>query len=69
MSSYKEIVAYIKLKHGFVPDNCWIAHAKMASRRADGTIDDGFDISSSKRRCSAEKRIAVFSALVELGVL
>lgn len=28
MSTYKKIAAYVKQKHGFVPETCWIADAK-----------------------------------------
>ena len=38
MANYKQIQAYVKNKHGFLPKTCWIAHAKevygLPSRKA-----------------------------------
>ena len=28
MATYKEIQAFIKEQHGYIPKTCWIAHAK-----------------------------------------
>ncbi len=28
MATYREIQDYVKNKHGFKPETCWIAHAK-----------------------------------------
>lgn len=66
MATYREIKAYVKAKYAFVPDNCWIAHAKDAlSQSRDGKVAD-VDISSATRHCTLEKRGAIFSAIASL---
>ena len=43
MASYKKIQLYVKQKYGFVPETCWIAHAKekcgLLLRQAPNRID------------------------------
>ncbi|BEV13180.1 hypothetical protein ATDW_36760 (plasmid) [Asticcacaulis sp. DW145] len=67
MATYKEIKTYVKTRHGFVPQDCWIAHAKAARRNPDGSVDNRTDISTATKRCSEEKRLAIFEALHRLG--
>ncbi len=31
MATYNQIQEYVKKKHGFVPQTCWIAHVKELS--------------------------------------
>lgn len=69
MATYKEIKTHVKANYGFVPQDCWIAHAKSARRRPDGSIDDGMDIGTPTKPCSEQRRTALFKALRELGAI
>ena len=69
MRTGKEIKAFVKANYGFVPDDCWIAHAKLARRRSDGTIDESADIGTKSKPCAEHKRMALFKAMRDLGVL
>lgn len=66
MATGKEIKAYVKQHYGFVPDDCWIAHARVIARSGSPKVDA--DISSPKRRCSVEKQVAIFQTLEHLGL-
>lgn len=66
MATNKEIKAYVKQHFGFVPADCWIAHARGA-KRADGSVDHSLDISSPTRACSERKRDIVLASMLALG--
>jgi len=66
--SYLKIQEYVKKKHGFVPQTCWIAHAKekcgLKVRRAANR-------KSNKRKhpCPDNKFPAIKDALRHFGYL
>ena len=68
MPTSKEIKAYVKENDGFVPDDCWIAHAKMVYRAGNVEFDAAIDIGTAKKPCADHKHLAIFKALRLLGV-
>lgn len=67
MATNKEIVAHVRANYGFVPQDCWIAHARMVIRSRNGKIDDTVDIGTPSKPCVEQKRIALFAAMKALG--
>lgn len=66
LATNKEIKAHVKATYGFVPDDCWIAHARAARRSNDDTAAIGIDIGTHAKPCSDQKRVALFAALRDL---
>ena len=48
MATYKQIQEYIKNKHGYLAQTCWIAHTKAIC---------GLDTRTAPNRISATKRV------------
>ena len=68
MATYKQIEAWVKANHGFVPKSCWIAHVKelcgLPMRKAPNR--------RGRKRvypCPEGKRRAIKSALRHFGMI
>lgn len=49
MATYKEIQQYVKLKYGFTPKTCWIAHMKeMYGELGNGRKKDSHNEKAKK---------------------
>ena len=68
MATYNKIQEWVRIRHGFVPKTCWIAHCKelngLAPRRSPNR--------QGLRRlvpCPPEKRAAIEDALRYFGMI
>jgi hypothetical protein len=63
MATYREIQDYVRMRGGFIPKTCWIAHVmsdyKLTTRQARNRI------SPTRRKfpCPEERRPAIVAAL------
>jgi hypothetical protein len=64
MASYKEIQAYVKKKHGFAVETCWIAHVKEMSGLNPRIAPNRYLLKERKRPCPPDK-VAVIKEAFE----
>ena len=67
MATYNEIQALIRRKHGWVPQNCWIAHCKELKGLPLGRANNRSG--ARKKPCPENKRRAIFEAFRHFGML
>jgi len=69
MATYTDIQLYVLKKHGFVPETCWIAHAKeicgMPMREAPNRIDPNKRV----KPCPDDKLSAIKEAFKYFGMI
>jgi len=69
MVTYLEIQIYVKQKYGFVPETCWIAHAKkkcgLPVRIAPNRIDPNIRV----KPCPEDKFHAIKDAFRHFGMI
>ena len=63
MATYKDIQDWVRKKHGFVPQSCWIAHCKELN---------GLPLSSNRtsprvKPCPLDKRAIIEKAFRHFG--
>ena len=68
MSTYKKIQAYVKQKHGFVPETCWIADAK---EKCGIHVDPAWNRVGKERKnpCPTGKLEAIRDAFEYFGMI
>ncbi len=69
MGRYKDIQAYVRAEYGFVPETCWIAHAKEVSGLPTRRAHNRLSPASRKRPCPIDKRAPIIEALRHFGLL
>jgi len=69
MASYKEIQLYVKQKHSFVPETCWIAHAKEKCGLLIGQAPNRIDPDKRVKPCPEEKFHAIKDAFRHFGMI
>ena len=63
MATYSEITAWIKKRHGFTAQTCWIADVKAAHGLTRGPSPNRINTNTKVKPCPAGKRRAIEEAL------
>jgi hypothetical protein len=68
MATYKQIIAYVRRNHGFVPKTCWIAHVKEMNglKTRPAWNRQGWE---RQVPCPEEKRPAIEDAMRHFGMI
>jgi len=69
MGTYKEIQDYVKVKYGFVPATCWIAHAKQKCGILIDQAPNRNDHNVRSKPCPDDKFLALKDALIHFGFI
>lgn len=69
MATYKELQAYIKQKHDFVPQSCWIADVKARHGLTSRVAPNRQDSISRKYPCPPKKLEMIVAAMRILGMI
>lgn len=69
MAIYKEIQQYVKLKYGFTPKTCWIAHMKEMCGIPVRVAPNRYDLNSREKPCPEDKQAAIRDAFVHFGMM
>lgn len=69
MATYKEIQNYIKEKHGYVTQTCWIAHTKALCGIQTRTAPNRIDSNKRVKPCPEEKVKDIQEAFRHFGML
>jgi len=69
MATYREIQNYIKQKYGFVPETCWIAHAKEKCGIPIRPAPNRIYVDKRVRPCPEDKFPAIREALKHFGMI
>ncbi len=63
MATYSEITEWIKRRHGFTPQTCWIADVKSAHGLTRGQAPNRISPRSKMKPCPPNRRAAIEEAL------
>ncbi len=67
MASYKDVQREVKLRAGFVPKTCWIAHVLKLLGTKFRQAPNRIRRPERRHPCPPEKRLAIVAALGQLG--
>ena len=68
MATYREVRDWVKVKHGFVPETCWIAHCKELAGLPLGAAPNRRGEQRVKP-CPPAKRDAIMAAFRHFGMI
>jgi hypothetical protein len=63
MATYPEIIDWIKKRHEFTAQTCWIADVKSAHGLTRAQAPNRIDPKKKVKPCPANKRVAIEAAL------
>lgn len=69
MATYPEIQSYVKQKYGFVPETCWIAHAKKKCGLPVRAAPNRIDPNKRVKPCPEDKFPMIKEAFKHLGMI
>ena len=69
MATYKQIQEYIKEKHGFIPQTCWIAHVKELCNLNLRTAPNRQTTSNRVKPCPENKIGIIKDAFKHFGMI
>ncbi len=69
MATYKEIQEYVKMKHGFVPKTCWIAHMKEVCNIPVTIANNRISVDNREKPCPPEKIQSIKDAFLYFNMI
>ncbi len=63
MATYREIQDWVRVKSGFVPKTCWIAHVKSDLGLTMRPSTNRYDHPTRVNPCPGDRRLAIEAAL------
>jgi len=69
MATYSQITEWIKKRHGFTAQTCWIADVKAAHGLTRGQAPNRLGPTSKVKACPSVKRQAIEDALRHFGMI
>jgi len=69
MATYKDIRLYVLKKYGFVPETCWIAHAKEICGIPVEEAPNRIDSDERVNPCPDDKLWAIKEAFKYFGII
>ena len=69
MATYREITDHVRLKNGFVPKTCWIAHVLSDHGKTHRTAPNRQSLEQRTNACPSPKRPAIEAALRHFGMI
>lgn len=67
MASYKEIQDYVREKHGYSAQTCWIAHVKEDMGYKLRKAPNRYDPTVRVKPCPPSKYVHISEAIIALG--
>lgn len=68
-ATYKEIQEWVRTRHGFVPQTCWITHVKELNNLPTAGNRQRVPESLRVKPCPVDKRDAIEDAMRHFGML
>jgi hypothetical protein len=69
MATYSDITQWIKRRHGYTAQTCWIADVKSAHGLTRGSAPNRINSTAKAKPCPASKRAAIEDALRHFGMI
>jgi hypothetical protein len=69
MATYREIQNWVRIKSGFVPKTCWIAHVKSDHGLIERNAPNRFMHPVRFHPCPPQRRSAIEAALRHFGMV
>lgn len=69
MATYKNIQEYIKLKHGYTPKSCWIAHMKEVHGLNPKIANNRFSPNSRTNPCPLKRQEDIKEAFQHFSMI
>ena len=69
MPTYKEIQSATKLRYGFTPKSCWIAHLKSERGLTRSVAPNRESLETRKHPCPDRRRSELTTVMIDLGAL
>jgi len=69
MATYKEIQEFVKIKYGFTPKTCWIAHTKEICGIPVRIAPNRYSKNNRVVPCPPDKIQAIRNAFIHYGMI